>query len=268
MAYDPVTGKVVLFGGAAGNRYLNDTWTYDGKTWTKQSPTTSPAGRAGAGMAYDPNIRKLVLFGALEPVATDTWTYDGTTWIQQHPATSPSDGGWMAYDPHIGKLVLVGKTGTWTYDETTWTPTSAGLDRAQPVTYDAAIKKLVAYGGGTLPGGTTWTYDGQTWTEQSCSTWPMVRDAWSVAYDPAVGQTVLFGGFAYDPSMRDGLGNPANDTWTYNGKTWTKQSPPTAPPPQIIPIMVYAPALNTLVLYAGDSPQGEVKGETWTYGPY
>ena len=44
MAYDPVTGQLVLFGGyrVGGDIDFNDTWTYDGTTWTEQSPATSP----------------------------------------------------------------------------------------------------------------------------------------------------------------------------------------------------------------------------------
>ena len=41
MAYDPVNGQVVLFGGydAAGS-YLNETWLFDGTTfWTLDDPT-------------------------------------------------------------------------------------------------------------------------------------------------------------------------------------------------------------------------------------
>ena len=69
MAFDPAGGKVVLFGEEHPEGHIdcygnnNDTWTYDGTTWTRQSPTTSPRGRINAAMAYDPTIGQLVLFG-------------------------------------------------------------------------------------------------------------------------------------------------------------------------------------------------------------
>src|ERR1700691_825334 len=50
MVYDPVLGKVVLFGGQTivigGNDIeygeLSDTWLWDGANFTLQTPTTSP----------------------------------------------------------------------------------------------------------------------------------------------------------------------------------------------------------------------------------
>jgi hypothetical protein len=69
MAFDPATGDLVLFGGYDGS-YRNDTWTYDGTTWTQQFPATSPP-RSLASMAFGPASRGLVLF--LEN--GDTWTY-------------------------------------------------------------------------------------------------------------------------------------------------------------------------------------------------
>src|ERR671936_2372221 len=65
MAYHPVIGKLVLFGGT-GTSWppLNETWLYNGTSWTK-GPTAPAglAGRTGASMAYHPGIGKLVLFG-------------------------------------------------------------------------------------------------------------------------------------------------------------------------------------------------------------
>jgi hypothetical protein len=34
MTYDPVSGKVIAFGGFDGTRYLDDTWSFDGRSWT------------------------------------------------------------------------------------------------------------------------------------------------------------------------------------------------------------------------------------------
>ena len=45
MAYDPATSQLVLFGGHGAAASLGDTWTWDGTTWTQQTPATSPTAR-------------------------------------------------------------------------------------------------------------------------------------------------------------------------------------------------------------------------------
>jgi hypothetical protein len=91
MAYDAARAEVVLFGGCCSGGLLNDTWIWDGTTWTEQHPTTSPSARSGMGMAYDAARGEVVLFGGYNGgLLNDTWTWDGTTWTEQHPTTSPS----------------------------------------------------------------------------------------------------------------------------------------------------------------------------------
>jgi hypothetical protein len=281
MAYDPRTEKLVLFGGRADAASFNDTWTYDGKTWTKQSPGNSPPARSEAAMAYDETIGSIVLYGGRDwttTSVTDTWTYDGQTWMQQHPATTPHlMFPAMAYHSAIGKLVLVGTsmtTGgppeTWTYDGTTWTLQESKPDiwgPARPIDYNAALKKILLYSPVA-----TWTYDGTVWTKEPAAPIPFnkLTALPAMAYDPATLQTVLFGGLGYDYENRAGqAGPPINDTWTYDGTTWTQQSPPTAPSPRYLAGMAYDPALNSLVLFGGAvSYGGQASPETWTYEPY
>jgi len=132
MAYDTATGTAVLFGGAndttAGPHDFGDTWTWDGTTWTKQAPATSPPALRGASMAYDAATGTAVLFGGAEDTAGfllfgDTWTWDGTTWTKQAPATSPSARfvASMAYDAATGTAVLFGGEGHRGFPRDTWT---------------------------------------------------------------------------------------------------------------------------------------------------
>src|SRR5262245_52300173 len=55
MVYDGARQEVVLFGGGvdccSGN-YLNDTWVWDGMTWTQRFPATSPPARTNINLAY------------------------------------------------------------------------------------------------------------------------------------------------------------------------------------------------------------------------
>jgi hypothetical protein len=116
MAYDAATGNVVLFGGGTSCcNTFGDTWTWDGSTWTKQAPASSPSARYGAAMAYDAATGNVVLFGGHDKngLLSDTWTWDGSTWTQQFPATHPSARGEAAtvYDAATGNVVLFGGGG-------------------------------------------------------------------------------------------------------------------------------------------------------------
>ena len=63
-----------------------------------------------------------------------------------------------------------------------------------------------------------------TWTKQAPAASPPGRFEASMAYDAATGTVVLFGG--YGPGVERRLGG----TWTWDGSTWTKQSPAASPP--------------------------------------
>ncbi|MDR2014094.1 MAG: hypothetical protein LBP99_00520, partial [Azoarcus sp.] len=165
MAYDAAHGQVVLFGGSGPTSLLNDTWTWDGSTWTQQHPANSPSPRTDAMMAYDAARGQVVLFGGFDGYSDisgplgDTWTWDGNTWTQQFPADSPPARYWgtMAYDAARGQVVLFGGTG------------------------ENSVM------------GDTWTWDGGAWTQRSPATSPPARSSPSMAYDAARGEIVLFG---------------------------------------------------------------------------
>jgi hypothetical protein len=218
---------MVFFGGNGNSGNLGDTWTWNGTTWTQLFPATSPSIRYGASMAYDPATGQLVLFGGAHPESTfgDTWTWNGTTWTQLFPATSPSPrfGASMAYDPATGQLVLFG---------------------------GFVVR-------GSVPFADTWTWNGTTWTQLSPVTSPSPRFDASMAYDPATGQMVLFGG----GSSSGALG----DTWIWNGTTWTQLSPATSPSARDLASMAYDPATGQLVLFGGGSSSDVPFGDTWTW---
>jgi hypothetical protein len=275
MAYDPASGQSVLLQGTGDEL---GTWTYDGTSWTQQAPIGSPFSDF-ADVAYDPAIGKVVVFTVGEGNTSETWTWDGSTWTQQSPTASPPSL-WMssmAYDPAIGQMVVFGgsiqsnvstySAETWAFDGTTWTqqsPTVSPSARAlASMAYDPAIGKIVLFGGGTGTStfGDTWTYDGTTWTQQSPGTSPPNRYGASTAYDPAMGQLVLFGGLGQG-DYADLLG----DTWTYDGTTWTQQSPSHSPGARAYAPMAYDGATNQLLLEGGatNQPYGGLN-DTWVY---
>jgi hypothetical protein len=65
------------------------------------------------------------------------------------------------------------------------------------------------------------------WTQQSPNVSPSARDAATMTYDAATGDTVLFGGETVlnGPDLNEYL----NDTWVWNGATWAEQFPATSP---------------------------------------
>lgn len=261
MAADPVTGTAVLFGGevvlspqTTQGTTFNDTWVWDGraKTWTEHFPVVSPPARIGAAMAPDPVAGTVVLFGGsvgvLRERLADTWTWDGTagTWTLQTPAVSPPPrtDATMAYDKKRRQVVLFGGLGV--------DPEDA---RNTPLLND------------------TWTWDGATgtWTQHTPPVSPPARFQASMAYDAARQRVVLFGGddFVLRP-VPNGTNTAANDTWTWDGTTWTEQAPLTPPEPRTNAVMAYHPGTRKTVLFSGFasawfSPD-QAFPDTWTYG--
>lgn len=222
-AYDPATSQLVLFGGGTQSTTIdsqgnetdsgvayNDTWTWNGTTWTQLHPSLSPAGRAGAQLVYDAAIGKLVLVDGDDAAGngfTDTWLWDGTTWQRVQTANSPLGlGAAMAYDPVTGQLLLFDVDGsTLAFTGSTWTPlataaTPPARDSAAMV-YDAQIGKVVLTGGEDESGNVlsdTWAWDGVTWSQLSASGASPVAGAGSGT--DSSGRVVVFGGVeASDP---------------------------------------------------------------------
>ncbi|HEV2449873.1 MAG TPA: kelch repeat-containing protein, partial [Thermoplasmata archaeon] len=99
MAYDPVDGYALLFGGETAAQADSScpfvaglTWSYANGTWTNRTPGSSANVPGGAGgiattaLTYDPSLHALVLFGgevdqggACGPYG-DTWEYAHGNW--------------------------------------------------------------------------------------------------------------------------------------------------------------------------------------------
>src|ERR1035437_6129727 len=278
---------MVLFGGIGNgkNNFLADTWTYNGTTWAQQTPTASPPPRELASMAYDPATAQMLLVGGYNGSSSDladTCTYNGTTWTLQSPATSPPAryGASMANDPATAQMVLFGGytdssggssfADAWAYDGTSWTQqipaTSPPARYVASMAYDPATGQMVLFGGvGNSYFADTWTFGyppGTTnnWVSQSPTASPHARDGASMAYDPATGQMVLFGGVYYNSSGIFG------DTWAYNGTTWTQQFPTHSPPARYSASMAYDPATAQMILFGGygNTDTWAYNGTTWT----
>src|SRR6185503_9338866 len=126
IAYEPVSGKVVIFGGYDDANYLDETWSFDGTTWTQETPPSSPPPRAAASLAHDVVTQSLVLFGGYDGTGYlgDTWLWDGATssWTNVPTAIAPpavtSPMGFE--DPLSGHAVIFGGYDGQFYQNGTW----------------------------------------------------------------------------------------------------------------------------------------------------
>ncbi len=282
MAYDPVRGRTVAFGGVDGAP-LSGTWEWDGRQWLEVTPAgASPPPRIGHAMAYDPVRKHIVLFGGADATTfsslSDTWTWDGAAWQDVTPGASPSArrGHELAFDRARGRLVLFGGcpatngsdltdcTGfnwlgdTWEWDGATWvdvTPADASPVRRMEaaVAYDAARAVTVLFGGlhtTVLPepiAVDTWDWSGASWTEvPTLGVRPQARWAASLTYDDALGRPVLIGGLTQ-------IGARA-DAWDFDGTSWRPLVPASraTPPPRGLHGAAYDAARGRIVVYGGN----------------
>ena len=284
MDYDSARGVSVLFGGSSdsGSGNLSDTWTWNGVSWNKMSPASSPPAVAGGMMAYDTARGVSVLFGGSASGGTSsaTWEWDGTNWTQRSLAVSPPARVWasMTYDSSRHRMVLFGGDGsngmlndTWEYDGTAWVqvhPAASPTPRDGPALgFDPTRGRTVLFGGHSSTGrlADTWEWDGTSWTLIQTATGPSPRFWASLVFDQQRGKIVLFGGDHFQPYD---LGE-SNDTWEWDGATWTEDWPATAPAIRSGAVMTYDLARGRLVLFGGwnaaTSPV-TIYGDSWELG--
>lgn len=244
-AYDRVHHTFVVFGGyntQTGTNY-DDTWTFDGTTWTQQHPAHAPPAlnEASDRMAYDDATGTIVLVtsDALGSQHPDTWTWDGTDWTEHASATQPT-ARWapaLGYDQDTTSLLLFGGSAgyngtdlndTWQWDGSNWTqasPAAAPPARAAAtMDYDSAAHGMLLFG--SDHGGTdTWLYANGTWTQQNPTQTPSGRGYAASAYDPVdSAEIVAFGG------QGGSVSQPLADLWLFNGGNWSTTLPSAAGP--------------------------------------
>src|SRR5262249_22469286 len=75
MSYDLARQRTVMFGGNGPTGLTDQTWEWDGATWTLVTPTQLPPGRYYHAMAYDDESQRIVTFGG-QGIGV-TWLYGG-----------------------------------------------------------------------------------------------------------------------------------------------------------------------------------------------
>jgi len=229
MAYDEISRKIILFGGYDGSSTLNDTWSFDGITWTNLTPilTTSPPALFTASMAYDEISGTIILFSGEtgSGLSQDTWSFDGTTWtdLTSTLITSPPvrGGASMAYDKISGTLILFG-----------------------------------GYSNGSVLLNDTWSFDGTTWTNLNLTNPPSPRYFASMAYDEISGKIILFGGAGEDIVL-------FNETWRFDGTTWVNHNLANPPSERYYAFMAYDGTMGKVILFGGADISGYFN-DTWS----
>ena len=195
-------------------------------TWVQQAPANAPSARGGQTMAYDAAHGQVVLFGGGGSYS-DTWLWSGTNWTQANPVNSPPprSAGAMAYDAATGQVVLFG-----------------GL-----IPNSNSIRL-----------GDTWLWDGTNWTQAPAqANGPGARDGQTMVYDPVHQQVVMFGGISAQ-------GTILNETWLWNGSTWTQASPTSTPTPRYSPALAYDAATGQVLLFGGAYGSNYLN-DTWVW---
>jgi hypothetical protein len=173
MVFDSARGVSVLYGGYSGSAFTNDTWEWNGTSWTEIQTPNRPSDRDRCAMAFDSARSRIVLFGGQTSsgASAETWEYDGANWsLVATPTTPPArEKAEMVYIPTRGVMVMQGGQGNgvqifdcWEYDGLNWrlvpsTPSPARGENG--IAYDAVRNTAVVFGGFTTGGVYTETWE-------------------------------------------------------------------------------------------------------------
>jgi cysteine-rich repeat protein len=275
MAFDPATGKSILYGGTAAPNQYTDTESWDGATWTQLSAGAATDQRRDHAMVTDVARAKIIALGGEQAdpdpanwnLSTIQW--DGTSWASVPTVTPVGMTASTAHDTDRGVTVLIDGSGmTWELDDVGWHATgvpvpddgapSAGLSPVSAC-YDAATKHTLVFGYNlaTTPAPITALWDGTVWTEDTpAQSPPSFNYGHQLVCDDARGEALLFG--TSSPNGTDMV----NDQWTWKNHVWTHVTPAHMPPARSYPQLAYDPVHRLVIMFGGGVGTGD---DMWSW---
>lgn len=254
MAFDPISpsmSQLILFGGQdQSGKLLDDTWAWNGYTWSVPTSQNRPPAREGAALSYAGD-GQLVLFG-------------GTGYA---PQAAPTAGG-TSDQPGSDETAL---SDTWTWTAQGWSP--ANVSVAPPMrsgatlSYSGSRTGAVLFGGEATPASSalprvlsdTWTWSGSAWTRAKPAASPPGRYGAVSDYLAAAGGPVVTGGAGTG-------GGDLADTWAWTGSTWVRATVTGSPPPRAGAAGATDTPTGDLVVYGGTGGGGATLGDTGRLG--
>jgi len=164
--------------------------------------------------------------------------------------------GMLASTIFAPKHAMAATNGTWT--DLINMPGTLAL---APIAYDPVTKQTILFGGFGPPSGffgSTWDWNGSEWSQLNPVDSPPASSDGSMAFDPAIGDLVLFGGASSTSAL--------NQTWLWNGSDWKQVATPPngTPPARWDAMMAFDAQSQQLVLFGGYNPSGYLN-DTWVF---
>lgn len=266
VAFVDSSNTAILFGGITLDKWLNETWIWNGKTWYQASTKHTPPARAKLAIEYDKVRDRVVLFGGEmdKTLFNDTWEWDGKDWQLMSPAHSPPARCCqaMAYDVVNKNIIMYGGydpnrniflSDMWTWDGKDWTEIHSDMPEMSGHAMISFSTKSTIISVQTAGYG-TWSWDGETWEKIEGKN-PPNRSEGKIAFDKTHNWIAFFGGIS-NAQIR-------NDTWVFDGQSWAELSLSNSPPARFGHVLFYDPQRESIIVFGGIGNNNTRFGDMW-----
>jgi hypothetical protein len=253
MAYDPGSGRVLLFGGIGAHAF-NDTWTWNGMDWAQEHPSVSPPTGDGFLHTFKAVSDEADQSVLLVTSGGDTWRWKKGDWVRVGSQPEIGFPLVIGFDRLSGQVIgrfgkSSSRTGTCNSETRIWTGSSFALASTEtslnPPACDAGFAfvdsqsgHMVVMSGFCCPHHIQ-TWSGLGWTDSGIvdspkSSKPSVVDGtWSttsaaVAALASPRQVIAFGVYSCQSRPSEAGPNSTADTLTWDAagaSAWTVASP-------------------------------------------